>query len=145
MDMMPSQNARAKEWRNGSTEIMSHMIAAAGAGTTDNGPGDTHRHVESQYLVQGDSKGHRNYYIQQESINMTKRLLLPIVIRRTGNSRAPDGKTILDLKPYVESVVWSVQRADEMAAVQQLYDDFINRDDNVLVIFFIAKLIVPSH
>lgn len=133
--MLASQNRRLKEWRANSAEHMSHMVAAASASEVNDGPSDAHRHAATEYLRQGDPKGYGKLFIHQESINMAKRFILPVVIRRTGTSRAPDGNTILNLKPYVESTVWVVPREDEHQMLRRLYNEYVNNSEQGSVIF----------
>jgi hypothetical protein len=117
MEMMKLEKERGREWRENSEEIMSQMVAASKTVGTGEQLGDSQRQAVSQYLLQGDAKGYRNYYVQQASIDLAKSLLLVCVIRRTGQSRTPDGTLVLDVKPYIESVMWTVQRADELKAI----------------------------
>ncbi|KAG8688477.1 hypothetical protein FRC11_005391, partial [Ceratobasidium sp. 423] len=69
---------------------------------------------------------HRTFFIHREAIDMAKVELIPIIIRRTGESKDPDGNKILDVECYYESIAWSPQREHEMEMVQKLMEALLN-------------------
>ncbi|KAG9101257.1 hypothetical protein FS749_008706 [Ceratobasidium sp. UAMH 11750] len=136
MDMLRLERQRAKEWKEGgdkliagiSSRLSSHMVGATEADEEEQNV-DTQRQMVGEYMANQDSQGYRNYYINQVAIDKLRSLLLPIVIRRTGASRDPNGKTVLNLNPYVESVVWIRLREDESQAIKELFEEMISNRD----------------
>ncbi|KAG8737755.1 hypothetical protein FRC10_007832 [Ceratobasidium sp. 414] len=136
MDMLRLERQRAKEWKEGSDELIAGISDKLSGGTIGSITGaekerdaDAQRQMVGEYVANQDSQGYRNYYINQVAIDRLRSLLLPIVIRRTGASRDPNGKTVLNLDPYVESMVWVRLREDESQAIKDLFEEMMSNRD----------------
>jgi hypothetical protein len=95
-------------------------------------------------LATVNASRHRTFFIHCEAIDMAKKELMPIVIRRTGKSKDPAGQNILNLEPFYESIVWSAQREHEMQAVQKLKEALIkykNEGYDPIQLFLIEHLV----
>jgi hypothetical protein len=104
MAMLQSEQSRRKQI-NEETKVMSKNGAQL-LNDADTPAGD----CVAERISKIKAKKHHAFYVQQESIEMVREKLLSIMIRRTGRSQDPDGKPVLDIEPYVESIVWAPPR-----------------------------------
>ncbi|KAG8736724.1 hypothetical protein FRC10_009033, partial [Ceratobasidium sp. 414] len=70
----------------------------------------------------------RTSYVMRTSIDMLREAMLPIVLRRTGTSKDPSGKTVLDLRPYQTVTAWAPLRDDEQAELDHI-NEVHSRDE----------------
>ncbi|KAG8735482.1 hypothetical protein FRC10_010469, partial [Ceratobasidium sp. 414] len=129
MDMLRSEQRRRKQLKHQLSKLnpsadTNDLADDDNDGRDNTGAqlvGDDVCNIElARRMATENSSGHRNHYIHQEAIEMARKVLLPIVVRRTGQSRAPDGKTILDLEPYIDSTVWCVLKPREQKVIDEL-------------------------
>lgn len=121
--MRLQQRQKAKEWTEQMEEIISYTIgeeALAIASAAPNYPGPERMEEIQQELVRKyDSEDQKNMlkasYIMDGSISMLRRCMLPVILRRTGLSKDPSGKTVLSLRPYQMVTAFSPLRPDEQA------------------------------
>ncbi|QRW07010.1 Helicase conserved C-terminal domain [Ceratobasidium sp. AG-Ba] len=64
-------------------------------------------------------------FIHEESIEKVRELILPIIVRRTCDSKDMDGKPLLPMRRYKELMAWSPLSSEEQAVL-----DMVNRVHN---------------
>lgn len=113
-NMRVAELDRKKAWkRTGGPSTVSEQIAAK-SGATIKGVLDQDKYLKSAF-------------ISQDAINIAKKVVLPVVIRRTGKSKQPDGEPVLSIEPYVQSIVWVSLKQVEWDNVEKVSNS-ANRD-----------------
>ncbi|KAG8782049.1 hypothetical protein FRC12_021264 [Ceratobasidium sp. 428] len=139
MAMLNSQRTKRSEQKRSDAGLSEIDAAELAAGRGDE-PEITDA-VLAERLANENVQRRRVFDIHREAIGMAKELLMPTIIRRTGRSLDYEGKRILDLDPYLESIVWSPQRPHELEAVQKLKDKLMqcknDGDDKEMLINFL--------
>ncbi|KAG8689469.1 hypothetical protein FRC11_002417, partial [Ceratobasidium sp. 423] len=104
--MIQSERRRDDKWssKEGNTSFASHLA-------------EYHRSHKRGALDQ--QKLMRKAYVCKEAIEMTKSVLLPAVVRRTGKSKDPDGSSILSLRAYSESIAWTFLSPTEYEILEE--------------------------
>jgi hypothetical protein len=135
MYIKKSEQERKKSWRkHGHTlinNVSQNMVEAQNTarGEEEGPPDDEGQHIAaSKGLVETESVGYKNLYISQDAIAEARKQLLPIVVRRTGESLKPDGSPLMDLRRYIESTVWTVQREDERELTIKLFERLLDSE-----------------
>jgi hypothetical protein len=122
--MMDSERDRSKEWEEHSEEIMeagAQDRAGRGAATELPQPDDGGiGHARCRFASEDEQKVLKKVYIAKGAIDVVKQVLWPILIRRTGKSRDPNGNTVLELPPYQTFIVWSPFSPRELEVMAEL-------------------------
>ncbi|QRW09610.1 ATP-dependent DNA helicase [Ceratobasidium sp. AG-Ba] len=126
--MRAAESNATKEWDDCSAEIIKDAIQddtneiAQKEGVEDQPAriAKIRENVVRKYESEDQLKILKSEYVNEESIEMLREAMLPIIVRRTGQSNDPDGKPLLQLRPYKEVTVWSILNEEEEAALDEV-------------------------
>ncbi|KAG9085558.1 hypothetical protein FRC06_003555, partial [Ceratobasidium sp. 370] len=137
VQMLDMQQDRGKHWDDNTEGLLALMMSKDGKKLSGvlSGAADDSRPTGPP--TEACMKQYWTLYIAQGSINLAKQVVIPIMIRCSRGSKAPDGQTVLNLPPLVEVVAWSPLRDDELAA-RRLLDEELQ--ENLLM----AKTLQPK-
>ncbi|KAG8734427.1 hypothetical protein FRC11_014273 [Ceratobasidium sp. 423] len=133
--MTESIKDRSKEWDRNLTSIIKNTIsqeaelAAAEAGISTEGPlfEDIRRQVQVKYENEEQRSILRSTYIALEAVKILRKVLRPIIIRRTGDSVDNEGKPILGLPPVQTLTAWSPMTQYEREVQQGINEEHRQR------------------
>ncbi|KAG9082056.1 hypothetical protein FRC06_005262 [Ceratobasidium sp. 370] len=128
--MVDEQRNRGKEWAANSKTLIAQAAKREGirAATMAGALNDEERldmfltQAFQKYESPDQIKILKTSYVMRTSIEMLREAMLPIILRRTGTSKDPSGKTVLDLRPYKTVTAWAPLRENEQAEL-----DYINQ------------------
>ncbi|KAG8710717.1 hypothetical protein FRC11_004194, partial [Ceratobasidium sp. 423] len=119
-ELLESQRARLKEWK----ARQPNLVVPASSSTSNPEVSQhqpTHHEIANKLLKEGDLQGYKAFFVQQPSIERIRKILIPYIVRRTSKSRMPDGRLILNIPDFVESIVWIAINELEKEALLDIY------------------------
>ncbi|KAG8772171.1 hypothetical protein FRC12_003219 [Ceratobasidium sp. 428] len=78
------------------------------------------KEFRKKYESEDQLKVLQTEYINRESIELLRDLMLPVVVRRTCRSRDPSGAPIIPIPPYLELILWSILDAKEQEVLDEV-------------------------
>ncbi|KAB5587581.1 SNF2-related protein [Ceratobasidium theobromae] len=113
--LLAEQRARTKQWEENSLDLIEQaankeaMEMAATLGATHNEAriAELLEQARQKYESEDQERMLKTSYVMQTSIDMLRQDMLPIVLRRSGTSKGPDGNCVLELQPYKIVTAWS--------------------------------------
>jgi hypothetical protein len=124
-EMVRSERQRSMEWEEHREEIIeaaAQDMAGRSSGASEGShPEDGALEIARSRLASEDEeKMLQKVYIAKGPIEVVKKALWTTVIRRTAKSRDSCGDTVLELPPYLSSIVWSPFSLKEQEVMAQL-------------------------
>ncbi|KAB5587777.1 SNF2-related protein [Ceratobasidium theobromae] len=83
------------------------MAAAVGAMDDEERIGAFLDQARQKYESEDQEKILKTSYVMKTSIDLLRDAMLPIVLRRSGTSKDPNGNSVLELRPYKMVTAWS--------------------------------------
>jgi hypothetical protein len=124
LKMEKSRKAREKEWKENEDELVEQMMRATRA-LTGSTQAESMGDRAKLAVTEQDRRAFKNAFSQGDSIGLSRKSLLAIVVRRTGESRTPDGSTVMQLSRFVESTVWTVPSQREKGVQDTLRQQMV--------------------
>ncbi|KAG9120196.1 hypothetical protein FRC07_004399 [Ceratobasidium sp. 392] len=121
--MLETVAKRSKEWDDEPCQMLTAMKRLEG----EQGSDESSRVLGPNIPGEDLSRQYRALYVAEGPIDLAKKLLLPIVVRRLRGSKTPDGQMVLSLPPLVQVNAWSPFTAVEQAAVESIDKKFMGK------------------
>ncbi|QRW12372.1 Helicase conserved C-terminal domain [Ceratobasidium sp. AG-Ba] len=86
--------------------------------------------VQRKYESEDQVKIIQSSYVNKPAIQLLRTIILPVVVRRTGDSKDPEGKPIVNIRPYKYCTVWSPlsEREQEILdRVNEVHEEQVQR------------------
>jgi hypothetical protein len=128
--LLDEQRERAKEWEANTDILIAdavskealQMAAVAGALNDEESIRALLDQVQRKYESEDQKKMLRTSYVMRTSIDMLRNAMIPTVLRRSGTSKDPSGKSVLELRPYKVVTAWSPVSALEQEGLNRVND-----------------------
>jgi hypothetical protein len=130
LEMKALVAGRTKQWKKDGTEILEELSRDMDKAKAGNDPPEkSAEDTEGRDVTDEEAKALKSFWIAIPSIDLARKRLGRIIIRRTGTSKQPDGKPVLELEPFVESIVYTPHRENEKKAIHIVCDRFEQSGD----------------